>query len=170
MRKHWIVAVAAIVVAVGVGVGVAYAVIPDSSRALGLGAPIGTGFRTEGALIEVTAVGPNPSQQILSLTLPRGSYAISAELNVEKPIGHGVFACAVPTGGLFSAPVGGWTALGEGAGESHADTFSGTGLDVLPNGGTARLVCRQFAGATGANPVIQQVALSAVRIGAVNTQ
>jgi hypothetical protein len=80
-RKRWIAAVAAIVVAVSAGL--AYAAIPDSSHALGIG-PLGAGYRIEGAGIEVTAVAPDPLQQVLSLTLPPGSYAISAEFNVDK--------------------------------------------------------------------------------------
>jgi hypothetical protein len=167
VRKRWTAAVAAF--AVAVGAGVAYAAIPGSSRALGVG-PVGAGYRIEGGGIEVTAVAPDPLQQVLSLTLPPGSYAISTEFNVDKPTGDGILACAVPTGGLYSAPIGGWIALGTGPGDQRSDQFSGTGLDVLPNGGTARLVCRQWNGATGDNPVIEQVALSAVRIGSVNSQ
>jgi hypothetical protein len=165
VRKRWLAAVASLVVAVGAGL--AAAAIPGASSAPG---PVGAGYRIEGEGIEVTAGAPDPPQQILSLRLPPGSYAISAEFNVDKPTGDGILACAVPTGGLYSAPIGGWIALGTGPGDQRSDQFSGTGLDVLPNGGTARLVCRQWNGATGDNPVIEQVALSAVRIGSVNSQ
>jgi hypothetical protein len=192
MRKAWL-CLAAVMVAVGAGV--AYAAIPDSTGVIhgcvnggsGLLRVINTGqsctggesaidwvqsagFQIYGSDIDVAAVAPTPLQQVISLTLPPGSYQISASFNVEKTSGDGILACAVPTGGLHSAPVGGWMAMGTGPGDSRASQFSGTGLDVLPDGGTARLVCRQFNGATGTDPVIQQVALSAVRIGTVNQQ
>jgi len=167
VRKRWIVAAAAIVVAVSAAI--AYAAMPDSGRAVGLG-PVGVGYQVFGSNIEITAVAPDPLQQVVSLTLPPGSYAISAEFNFEKPTGDGVLACAVDTAGRYSAPVGGWVAVGNGPGDSRANQFSGTGLDFLPNGGTARLKCRQWSGAAGDNPVIEQVGLNAVRIATVNEQ
>jgi hypothetical protein len=193
LTKRRIAAAAAI--AFAVGAGITYAAIPDSSGVIhgcvndgsgllrvidtgqsckpaetGLDWVQSAGYQVFGSNIEITAVAPTPLQQVVSLTLPPGSYAISAEFNFEKPTGDGVLACAVVTGGLYSAPVGGWVAVGTGPGDSRANQFSGTGLDVLPNGGTARLVCRQWNGATGANPVIAQVGLNAVRIGTVNEQ
>jgi hypothetical protein len=167
VRKWWIIAIAAIVVAVGTAT--AYAAMPDSGHAVGVG-PIGVGYQVFGSNIEITAMQPDPLQQVVSLTLPPGSYSISAEFNFEKPTGDGILACAVVTGGQYSAPVGGWVAVGDGPGDSRANQFSGTGLDVLPNGGTARLMCRQWVGATGDNPVIEQVGLNAIRIATVNEQ
>jgi hypothetical protein len=167
VTRRWIGLAAAIVVSVGAGI--AYAALPDSGRAVPVG-PFGVGYQVFGSNIEITAVAPDPLQQVVSLTLPPGAYAISAEFNFEKPTGDGVLSCAVVTGGQYSAPVGGWLAVGNGPGDSRANQFSGTGLDVLPNGGTARLKCRQFSGATGDNPVIEQVGLNAVRIATVNEQ
>ena len=74
------------------------------------------------------------------------------------------------TPGLYNSPVAGWERLGTGAGDQTSDEFSGTGLDVLPNGGTILLKCRQWSGATGSNAVVEQFALTAVRIVTVNEQ
>jgi hypothetical protein len=160
----------AALVSVGLfGAGIAYAAIPDSGQAVGVG-PVGVGYQVFGSSIPITAVGPGPQQQVISLTVPAGSYAVSAEFNFEKPTGDGTLSCAVFTGGQNNVVVGGWVAVGDGPGDSRANQFSGTGLDVLPSGGTIRLMCRQFAGATGDTPVIEQVGLNAVRIAALQQQ
>lgn len=182
-------------VMVAVGAGVAYAAIPGSDgvihgcvnngsgllrvRDSGQSCPGGestldwvqsAGFQIYGSNIDISAIGPGPAQQVVSLTLPPGSYQFNASFNAEKPSGDGILACAVETGGLHADPVGGWFSMGTGPGDSRASQFSGTGLDVLPNGGTASLTCKQFKFSTGPDPVIEQVAFSAVRIGTVNQQ
>jgi hypothetical protein len=167
MAKRWTIAVAAS--AVAVATGVAYAAMPDSGGAVVSG-PVGTGYQTTGGGTEITAVGPGSTQHVASLTLPPGSYAISAQMTVEKDDGDGTLACVVTTPGLYNAPVGGWERLGTGAGDQTSDEFSGTGLDVLPHGGTATLQCGQFSGPTGSNPFVEQFAFTAVRIVTVNEQ
>src|SRR4051794_32994709 len=106
MRKLWLCLAA---VTVAVGAGVAYSAIPDSSGVIhgcvnngsgllrvidtGQSCPGGeraldwvqsAGFQVYGSDIDVTAVAPQPLQQVISLTLPPGSYWISASFNVEK--------------------------------------------------------------------------------------
>jgi hypothetical protein len=167
MRKRYVVVLATAVLALASGV--VYVAMPDSGQAVGIGPP-GVGYQVFGSNIAITAVAPDPLQQVITLKVPAGTYAVSTEFNFEKPTGDGVLACAVLTGGQNNVTTGGWVAVGDGAGDSRANQFSGTGLDVLPIGGTIRLMCRQWQGATGDTPVIEQVGLNAVRIGALNEQ
>jgi hypothetical protein len=58
--------------------------------------------------------------------------------------------------------------MGTAPGDIRWVTTSGTGLYTFANGGQAELLCRQRTGATGANPVVVQADISAVRIGTVS--
>jgi hypothetical protein len=194
MRKRWIVLTVTVIAVLGASI--AYASIPDPSGVIhgcrnngsGVMRVIDSGQTctpAESSLdwvqsagfevyrsfdfsppVEITAVTPG-RQHVMSLTLQPGSYEISTSIEAQKDSGDGVLVCLTFTDTNFATSVQ-RQAMGTEPGDSRWLTASGTGLAVFPNGGTAELVCRQRPGATGANPLVVQADISAVRIGTVS--
>jgi hypothetical protein len=194
VKKRYI-AIAVIAVVIG-GAAVAYAAIPDSKGIIhgcrnnrtGLLRVIDSGqtcLSSETALdwvqsagfevyrsfgfsppVEITAVAP-ASQHVMTLTLQPGSYQISTYVEVQKDSGDGVLVCFTTAGPGFASSIQ-RAAMGTDPGDSRLLTTSGTGLVDFSNGGDAELRCRQNAGATGANPVVNATDITAVRIGTIS--
>ena len=115
--------------------------------------------------VEITAVQPQ-YEHVMTLDLPPGSYHVATTLRVSKGSGDGVLRCVTFTSPAFATSIV-QAALGTDPGDSRLTTLSGAGLVALPEGGTAEVECRQQAGASGPNPVVDLADISAVRIGAV---
>lgn len=195
MRKRWIVLALTII---GVaGASIAYASIPEPSGVIhgcrhnstGLLRVIDSGetcrsgespldwvqsagfevYRSFGFSppVEITAVAPDPPQHVMTLPLSPGSYQISTLVDVQKESGDGVVVCSTQVAPGF-VTFAGRTAMGTAPGDLRWATMSGTGLYEFANGGQAELVCRQRAEATGANPLVVEADISAVRIGSVS--
>jgi hypothetical protein len=195
MSKRWI-ALAVTVVAV-VGGGIAYASIPDASgvihgcrnngsgvlRVIDSGATCtpaessldwvqSAGFEVYRSFgfsppVEITAVQPDPFQHVMTLALAPGGYEISTLVDAQKDSGDSVLTCFTSVAAGFAASVQ-RAAMGTAPGDSRWLTMSGTGLFAFSNAGEARLLCRQQAGATGANPRVVEADISAVRIGTIS--
>ena len=116
--------------------------------------------------VEITAVGPSARQHVLTLDLPAGAWHVTTSLTAEKSSGDGILDCATFTSPSFATAVL-RASMGTDPGSVKLVTLSGSGLVELPEGGQAELKCRQRAGATGANPVIQTAGSAAIRIGAI---
>jgi hypothetical protein len=194
MKKRYI-AIAVIAVVAG-GAAIAYAAIPDSKGIIhgcrnngsGLLRVIDTGqtclasetpldwvqsagfevYRSFGFSppVEITAVAP-ASQHVMTLTLQPGSYQITTSVEVQKDSGNGDLVCFTRTAPGFATSVQ-RGAMGTDPGDSRLLTMSGTGLFDFADGGDAELRCRQNAGATGANPLVIETDITAVRIGTIS--
>ena len=116
--------------------------------------------------VEITAVGPAARQHVMTLDLPPGGWHMTTSIVAEKSSGGGILDCVTFTSSSFATAVL-RAAMGTEPGSSRHAALAGTGLADLPSGGQAELRCRQRAGATGANPVIETADIAAVRIGAV---
>jgi hypothetical protein len=88
-------------------------------------------------------------------------------VEAQKDSGDGVLVCVQFTAPNLAAWIG-RSAMGTAPGDSRWQTSGGTGLADLPNGGQAELKCRQLAGATGANPLVVEADITAVRIGTIS--
>lgn len=194
MKKRYI-AIAVIVVVIG-GAAVAYAAIPDSKGIIhgcrnnrtGVLRVIDSGqtcLSSETALdwvqsagfevyrsfgfsppVEITAVAP-ASQHVMTLTLQPGSYQVTTSLEMQKDSGNGDLVCFTTAGPGFATSVQ-RAAMGTDPGDSRLLSMSGTGLIDFSGGGDSELRCRQNAGATGANPVVIETDITAVRIGTIS--
>jgi hypothetical protein len=195
MKKRYI-AIAVIAVVVG-GSAIAYAAIPDSKGIIhgcrnngsGVLRVIDTGqkclasetpldwvqsagfevYRSFGfsPSVEITAVGPASAQHVMTLTLQPGSYQISTYVEVQKDSGNGDLLCYTLAAPGIATSVQ-RAAIGTAPGDSRLLSMSGSGLVDLADGGNVELFCRQNAGATGANPLVIETDITAVRIGTVS--
>ena len=118
----------------------------------------------------VTAVIPAAPTTFASLTVPAGSYVISAKAQIDSPQGQDIVGCDLVAGqntdttfvqGSYASTVGTPTAGG-------TQVMANSLVSTLPTGGAIELRCAK--GSAETFPNISQIRLTAVSVGSIVSQ
>jgi hypothetical protein len=118
----------------------------------------------------VTAVIPAAPTTFASLTVPAGSYVISAKAQIDSPQGQDIVGCDLVAGqstdttfvqGSYASTVGTPTAGG-------TQVMANSLVSILPTGGVIELKCAK--GSAETFPSISQIRLTAVSVGTIVSQ
>ena len=118
----------------------------------------------------VTAVIPAAPTTFASLTVPAGSYVISAKAQIDSPQGQDIVGCDLVAGqntdttfvqGSYASTVGTPTAGG-------TQVMANSLVSTLPSSGAIELRCAK--GSAETFPHISQIRLTAVSVGSIVSQ